>query len=55
MSSSRRAKYVLAAGVLAGALGVASLTSPAEAEVEVCESTVYEGCPQRWDYLFAED
>jgi hypothetical protein len=26
-----------------------------EESEEVCETTVYEGCPQRWDYLTNPD
>lgn len=51
---------LIAVGVLAVVFGSLSATEPNEvigvdAEVEVCDTTEYEGCPQRWDYLFADE
>jgi len=53
---------LIAVGVLAVVFGSLSTSDPndvigaeTEAEVEVCDATEYEGCPQRWAYLFAED
>ena len=43
---------IAGAGLIVGA--VSDSASSADEE-EVCTATVYEGCPQRWDYLLTSD
>lgn len=43
-------------GVAAVARGSDNTVEPdPEPAVEVCDATEYEGCPARWEYLWAED
>ena len=45
----------LAVAGVAWAAASGRLGGDAPAEPEVCDATVYEGCPGRWDYLINGD